>query len=192
MRYTPLLAISCAVVLGLTACDASSTGNSSGGSASSPSLAVQEPSATTTEPGSPAEPVPSPTVTPGPIKLELRHATVKGVEADIVTINGWTAYRFEADGNKPPKVNCGFDCLITWPPALTDGSKVEVDGIDQSLVGTVGRPDRTEYTQVTLGGWPLYKFQDDKVPTDMKGEGVGGNWSVVKADGKPVIKKTTK
>ncbi|MEV6282777.1 hypothetical protein [Kribbella sp. NPDC051770] len=187
MRYAPLLVISCAV-LGLTACNTSSD-TSSGSPESPPPTAIEVPSATTAAPEASTDPVPTPTVTPGPIQLAVRHVTVQGVEADIVTINGWTAYRFEADGNKPSKVNCGFDCLITWPPALTDGSKVEVSGIDPSLVGTVGRPDRTDYTQVTLGGWPLYKFQDDKVPTDLKGEGVGGNWSVIKADGKPVIKK---
>ncbi|MEU4394056.1 hypothetical protein [Kribbella sp. NPDC023855] len=157
----------------------------------SPATSTPPPAQTTAAPEQPAETaaVPTPTVRPGPIKLEVRRTTVKGVTADVVTINGSTAYRFEVDEDKPSKVNCNFDCLITWPPALTDGSKVEIVGIDPKLVGTVGRRDGDGYVQVTLNGWPLYRFKEDKVPTDVKGEGIGGNWSVVKPDGKPVIKK---
>ena len=109
------------------------------------------------------------------------------MKADIVTINGRTAYRFEADESKPSKVNCLYDCLVTWPPALSDGSEVKLSGIDRSLVSTVKRADGL--LQVTLGGWPLYKFLEDKAETDTKGEGVGGNWSVVKPNGKPVFVK---
>jgi predicted lipoprotein with Yx(FWY)xxD motif len=134
-----------------------------------------------------AEPLPSPTVTPEPIQLAVRKATVKGVEADIVTINGRTAYRFEVDEDEPPTVNCLYDCLVTWPPALSDGSKIRATGIDPSLVGTVRRADGG--IQATLAGWPLYRFEEDLGPNDVKGEGVGNNWSVVRPDGKPVIRK---
>jgi predicted lipoprotein with Yx(FWY)xxD motif len=137
--------------------------------------------------GAAPQPLPSPTAKPEPITLELRSTSVKGVTADIVTVNGRTAYRFEADEDQPSKVNCLYDCLVTWPPALTDGSTIKVAGIDADLVGVVTREDGLQ--QVTLNGWPLYKFKEDAVPTDVKGEGLGGNWSVVKADGKPVIKK---
>jgi len=133
-------------------------------------------------------PLPTATVKPGPIQLGLRSAVVKGKPAQIVTLNGWTAYRFEADGHKPSKVNCLGDCLVTWPPALTDGSQVELTGaIDRKQVGTVRRADGL--VQVTLGGWPLYRFAEDETQQDTKGEGAGGNWSAVLADGKPVIKK---
>lgn len=155
------------------------------------------PSATVTETGPPAEqptteqspkPLPRATVTPGPIRLAVTTAEVKGADAQIVTINGWTAYRFEADEDNPSQVNCLNDCLITWPPALTDGSEVQTAGIDRSLVSTVKRADGL--VQVTLRGWPLYRFKEDKVQSDTKGEGIGGNWSAVKPDGKPVIKKS--
>ncbi|WP_369275888.1 hypothetical protein AB5J55_43520 [Streptomyces sp. R11] len=176
MKKFPALVVIGSVVLGLAAC-------SSDGEDSPAPKASQAASAAA------VEPLPSPTVKPEPIKLAVTKATVKGVSADIVTINGWTAYRFEADEHKPTKVNCLYDCLVTWPPALTDGSEVKVSGIDKNLVSTVKRADG--YEQVTLGGWPLYKFKEDKAKTDTKGEGVGGNWSVVKPDGKPVIRKGT-
>ncbi|MFE4922289.1 hypothetical protein [Streptomyces sp. NPDC056661] len=167
-------------VLGLAACSSPSD--------DAPAAATKPPAATAaTKPPAAAEPIPSPTARPEHITLSVTNATVKGVTADIITVNGWTAYRFEADDSKPSKVNCLYDCLVTWPPVLTDGSKVEVSGLDRALVGTVKRADGFE--QVTLNGWPLYKFKEDRVKTDTKGEGVGGNWSAVKPDGKPVIPK---
>ncbi|WP_148062078.1 hypothetical protein [Micromonospora aurantiaca] len=186
MKKLPIALAAASVALTLAACDSSTTSDAAGATtapATSSSQAAPLPSGLAS-----LDPIPSPTVTPEPISLAVRKTTVKGVEATIVTINGFTAYRFEADENKPSKVNCLDDCLVTWPPALTDGSEVKVSGIDPSLVGAVTRADGLR--QVTLLGWPLYKFVDDKAPTDILGEGVGGNWSAVKPDGKPVIVKS--
>jgi predicted lipoprotein with Yx(FWY)xxD motif len=43
--------------------------------------------------------------------------------------------------------------------------------------------------QVTLAGWPLYRFVDDEQPGLVRGENVAGNWSVVGADGNALVKK---
>jgi predicted lipoprotein with Yx(FWY)xxD motif len=147
-----------------------------------------QPGETAASPSNDNSPQPTPTARPEPISLAVTTAQVKGTQAEVVTVNGWTAYRFEADEDQPSKVNCLNDCLVTWPPALTDGSQVQVSGIDPALVSTVKRADGL--TQVTLRGWPLYKFVEDKAKSDTKGEGVGGNWSAVKPDGKPVFKKS--
>ncbi|WP_433017851.1 hypothetical protein [Kribbella sp. CA-294648] len=143
-----------------------------GGSASTTGAEVTAPPSTPEEVGvTPSEPpLPTATVRPGPIRLGLRAAVVKGKTAQIVTLNGWTAYRFEGDDNLPPKVNCLGDCLITWPAALTDGSQVELaDGIDRKHVATVRRADGLVH--VTLGGWPLYRFAEDDTQEDTEGEG---------------------
>ena len=124
---------------------------------------------------------------PTQISLAAGRAEVAGVDADIVTFQGRTVYRFEADENRPSKVNCASDCLDIWPPLLTNGSEVKLTGVDRSLVGTVTRADGL--VQVTLNGWPLYLFHEDQQAGDTKGEGVGGNWSVIRPDGKPVVKK---
>jgi len=169
-----------AVLAGLTGCAESTT------PASAP---VTVPAETATSAPAPAEVSKSPSiqVTVEPITLAVRTATVAGRQAEIVTINGWTAYRFEKDEDKPSKVNCANDCVLTWPPAVIDNSEVQVSGIDRNLVGVTIRADG--YEQVTLNGWPLYRFKHDKVATDTKGEGVAGNWSVVRPDGKPVVPK---
>ncbi|WP_433017899.1 COG4315 family predicted lipoprotein [Kribbella sp. CA-294648] len=113
---------------------------------------------------------------------------IPGGSFDIVTVNGKTAYRFEEDDDNPTKVNCHGDCPITWPPVVVDGAEVtSLPGIDRGLVGTVKRPDG--HLQVTYNGWPLYWFFKDKTPSDANGEGLGKNWSTIKADGKPVFKK---
>lgn len=105
-----------------------------------------------------------------------------------LTYNGLTVYRFEADSNKPPKSTCEGQCLVAWPPLITDGTAVKVSAeIDSAKVGTVTRADGSP--QVTLNGWPLYLFAQDKAPGDIKGEGVNGKWSVVGADGKPLKPK---
>ncbi|MFG1661433.1 hypothetical protein ACGFIY_33630 [Micromonospora chersina] len=135
-----------------------------------------------------AAPEPAPTLpAPGPVTLAVRDATIGGKPAKIVTANGWTVYRFEFDYDNPSRSVCDHDCPGVWPPILTDESKVQVDGIDPALVGSIKRADGT--TQVTLRGWPLYRFWQDLEQADTKGEGVGNNWSAVLPNGKPVVPK---
>jgi len=131
-----------------------------------------------------AAPTAEPLSRPGPVQLALARTAL----GETLTSDGRTLYRFEADSADPPRSICENDCLEVWPPVLSDGSPVSLDGaIDRSLVGTIQRSDGT--TQVTLGGWPLYWFVDDKTPGDVTGEGVGGNWSAVGDDGKPLVRK---
>ncbi|WP_433018168.1 hypothetical protein [Kribbella sp. CA-294648] len=176
-----------AVIAGLTGCGQSSTPAT--GPATPPAGSGTPVASATTSAPAPSAVAESPSiqVTPAPISLAVRTGTVAGRQTDIVTINGWTAYRFEKDEDKPPKVNCANDCVLTWPPAVTDSSKLQITGIDPQLVGTVTRADG--YQQVTLNGWPLYRFKDDKTATDTLGEGAAGNWSAVRPDGKPVVPK---
>ncbi|MEV4760310.1 hypothetical protein AB0J86_35130 [Micromonospora sp. NPDC049559] len=94
---------------------------------------------------------------------------------------GWVLYRFDKDSANPPTSNCAGDCARVWPPALTDGQP-KLQGISEEKVGTVDRADGTK--QLTLGGWPLYRYIGDPKPGAWKGQGVGGTWFVVAPDGK--------
>ena len=47
-------------------------------------------------------------------------------------------------------------------------------------VATVKRPDGGKL-QLTYDGHPLYRYAGDQSKADAKGEGVGGQWYVVKA-----------
>ena len=67
------------------------------------------------------------------------------------------------------------------PPVLTGTGDIQLHGVDQSLVGTVNRPDGSK--QVTLNGWPLYRDAEDTVPGNAKGQDKGGAWFAVTPQG---------
>lgn len=100
----------------------------------------------------------------------------------VVTTDGFTVYRFANDRNDPSTSTCTGDCAKKWPPVQGDGQPA-LQGIPSGLVGTVGRPDGTQ--QLTLNGWPLYRYSGDTRPGDVKGEGVGGTWQAMGVNGTP-------
>jgi predicted lipoprotein with Yx(FWY)xxD motif len=100
----------------------------------------------------------------------------------VVDGEGRTLYRFDKDTASPSSSNCEDACATAWPPVLV-GEKIAVrKGLDSSLVGKVKRSDGN--FQVTLGGWPLYRFAKDTKAGDTKGQGVGGTWFVSAPNGK--------
>ena len=106
--------------------------------------------------------------------MSLSVAEVGGLGEVLTDQDGMTLYRFENDTADPPASTCVDDCAAKWPPVTSTGD-VRVSGVDQSLVGTVTRPDGT--TQVTVKGWPVYRFAKDTAPGQTNGHGVGGTWS---------------
>ncbi|MFI6444144.1 SCO0930 family lipoprotein [Kitasatospora sp. NPDC050543] len=94
---------------------------------------------------------------------------------------GFTLYRFDKDTAKPPQSNCNGDCAKTWPPVMHEGS-IAGAGIDSSLIGEVTRADGSR--QLTVGGWPAYRYAKDAAAGDTNGQGVGGTWFALAPDGK--------
>ncbi|WP_174262509.1 hypothetical protein [Actinoplanes sp. OR16] len=95
--------------------------------------------------------------------------------------DGFVLYRFDKDEDDPAKSNCNGDCAEIWPAALTNDGEPSLDGVDESLVGTVTRADGTK--QLTLKGWPLYRYIGDKKPGQWKGQNVSGTWFVITPEG---------
>jgi predicted lipoprotein with Yx(FWY)xxD motif len=93
----------------------------------------------------------------------------------------WVLYRFDEDTNNPSESACYGKCAEVWPPVLTDGEP-ELEGISAGLVGTVKRDDGS--LQLTLGGWPLYRYIGDPKPGAWKGQMVAGTWFVAAPNGK--------
>lgn len=114
--------------------------------------------------------------------VTLAAAEVGRLGQVVTDQNGLTLYRFDKDKAKPSVSNCTEACAKTWPPALGDPASVQLQGVDESLVGSVTREDGTE--QLTLGGWPLYTFAKDTAAGDAKGQGVGKTWFAVTPKGK--------
>jgi predicted lipoprotein with Yx(FWY)xxD motif len=116
------------------------------------------------------------------LTTELTGKSIPRMGKAVVDQEGWILYRFDKDTAKPPATNCVEKCEQVWPPAYTEDGEPEVTGINDEIVGVVNRPDGTK--QLTLDGWPLYRYIGDKKPGTWKGQGVGGTWFVVAPDGK--------
>ena len=91
----------------------------------------------------------------------------------IVDAQGRTLYRFTAEAQGVPV--CTGACVGTWPPALAGSAT----GLPEH-VATVKRPDGGKL-QLTYDGHPLYRYAGDQSKADANGEGVGGQWFVLKA-----------
>ncbi|MER5968244.1 SCO0930 family lipoprotein [Streptomyces sp. NPDC002055] len=111
---------------------------------------------------------------------QLMVGTSKKLGSVLTDSNGFTLYRFDQDSSEPPKSACVGDCATTWSPVpAADVSSAA--GIDSSLLGEVTRADGTQ--QLTVAGWPMYRYAKDTKPWQVKGEGVGGTWSASAPDG---------
>ncbi|MFI8343669.1 SCO0930 family lipoprotein [Streptomyces sp. NPDC085639] len=98
---------------------------------------------------------------------------------------GLTLYRFDKDTAKPPKSNCDGDCEKTWP-VVAAGDVTAAAGMDPALLGEVVRTDGSK--QLTVAGWPAYRFNKDTKAGDVNGQGVGGVWFAFGPDGKKAAK----
>jgi predicted lipoprotein with Yx(FWY)xxD motif len=167
-------------LVALSACAPAGYQESSPGAAEPVAVAAAEPSvAATPEPSrSPAADAPERDVD---LTEELIGKRVAKMGRVVTDEDGWVLYRFDKDTADPPTSNCSGICAQVWPPVLTDGEPA-LTGIAEDRIGTITRQDGTR--QVTLGGWPLYRYVGDRKPGQWKGQGVSGTWFVVAPDGK--------
>jgi predicted lipoprotein with Yx(FWY)xxD motif len=99
----------------------------------------------------------------------------------LVDASGKTLYMFEKDEGGTP--SCYDDCATNWPAYTVTGTATAGDGVTAALT-TVARTDGA--MQVKAGEYPLYYFAADAAAGDTNGQGVGGIWFVVGADGEPI------
>jgi predicted lipoprotein with Yx(FWY)xxD motif len=111
----------------------------------------------------------------GGAKAPVASADKAKVGRVVVDAQGFTLYRFTAEAQGRPV--CAGACAKTWPPATV----TKDDGLPDH-VATVDRPDGGGL-QLTYDGHPLYRYAGDHSADDANGEGVGGQWYVVKAGG---------
>jgi predicted lipoprotein with Yx(FWY)xxD motif len=106
----------------------------------------------------------------------------------VVDGKGMTVYVFDKDAKGSGQSACSGDCVTKWPAVVAESDSPAVDGVTGE-VGTITRDDGTK--QVTLGGMPLYLSSGDAKAGDVTGQGVGGVWWVVRADGAKVTAAPT-
>ena len=121
------------------------------------------------------------TAPPVPLTTSLKAASIPKMGKVVTDQDGFVLYRFDKDTADPPASNCVDKCAQVWPPALTDGNP-QLTGLSDDKVGSVTRQDGTR--QLTIGGWPVYRYIGDKKPGQWKGQAVGGTWFVVDQNGK--------
>lgn len=90
----------------------------------------------------------------------------------LVAANGSTLYIFKRDTDNTS--NCYDACATTWPPYVVTSAVTGMGG----KVGTAARKDGA--LQLTYNKQPLYFYSKDTKAGDTTGDGVGGNWFVVK------------
>ncbi|MFF9909503.1 SCO0930 family lipoprotein [Streptomyces sp. NPDC013457] len=112
---------------------------------------------------------------------QMAVASTKQLGKVVTDSEGFTLYRFDKDSASPPKATCEGDCVKAWPVVSAEGAKAPA-GVDASLLGEVTRADGSK--QLTLGGWPMYRYAKDTKPGDVNGQGVGGTWFASAPDGK--------
>ncbi|GAA5192410.1 hypothetical protein GCM10023322_51950 [Rugosimonospora acidiphila] len=106
--------------------------------------------------------------------VQLTASSAGNLDPVVVNGAGLTLYRFDKDIPNSTS-NCNDTCATMWPPVTIDpGGKIFIAGIDQAAVGTITRADGTR--QVSIDGWPVYRFANDTKRGDTLGQGFGGTW----------------
>lgn len=113
-------------------------------------------------------------------------AAVGTVDSDLgkiaVDLHGYTLYRYEKDSSDPSNSACEGKCAERWKPLLSeDAMPVALPGITPSDLGVFTREDGS--TQVTLSGWPLYRFSGDEKAGQTTGHQADGEWRAAASDG---------
>ncbi|MEU7602267.1 SCO0930 family lipoprotein [Streptomyces sp. NPDC040724] len=177
-RGTTLAAVAMTVVLAATACG---TSDDKAADSTQPAGAAAQAPAADGGYGAPAADAGSGAKPGG----QLAIANNDQLGAVLTDSAGLTLYRFDKDTAKPPKSNCDGDCEKTWP-VVAAGDATAAAGMDPSLLGEVVRSDGSK--QLTVAGWPAYRYNKDAKAGDFNGQGVGGVWFALGPDGKKAAK----
>lgn len=169
------LALLTAALLVIAACGTGEEGTSettvADTIATTTSVAVEEATTTT---AAAAEETTTPATEP---VAEGVHTAETDLGSILVDAEGFTLYIFTNDTGGTSSCNEG--CIENWP-AVPGDTAIGAD-LDASLFSTTARDDGSE--QLTVNGMPLYRYVPDGAPGDVNGQGVGGVWFVVGADG---------
>jgi predicted lipoprotein with Yx(FWY)xxD motif len=148
-----------------------------------PAEAVAAPPAEPEEP--PAPPAPTAAATTPALPAQRRHPALIARSTDhlgpvVVDAEGYTLYRFDDDTGGD--ATCTDSCVSTWLPVTVDpAARLRVEGVDDSAVGLIRRREGTY--QLTVGGWPLYRFAGDTAPGRTGGHGIGDSWFAISPTG---------
>jgi predicted lipoprotein with Yx(FWY)xxD motif len=101
----------------------------------------------------------------------------------VVDGQGKSLYMFTPDEDQAAPT-CVDKCAANWPALIVTGTPTLGAGLT-AAASTVARTDGGG-TQVKYGEYPLYYFAADTAAGQTNGQGQGGKWYVVGADGEPI------
>ncbi len=82
---------------------------------------------------------------------------------------GFTLYRFDKDTANPPKSNCEGECAAIW---LRGGvGRHHRRGRHRRGAARRGLPCPDGTSQLTVDGWPMYRYAKDTAPGQINGQG---------------------
>ena len=182
VRRTLLLPSVVAIAAIAAACSSGGGAATTAPSAAAPTTAASAPAST--EPSAAASEAASPAA--AGVSLALADSKLGKI---IVDGQGMTLYMFTPDEDAGGKVTCYDQCAASWPALKADdaASVSAGTGLDATKISVVDRTDGGK--QVKYGEYPLYFFANDAAAGDVNGQGLGGKWYVVGAEGEPI--KTT-
>jgi predicted lipoprotein with Yx(FWY)xxD motif len=108
----------------------------------------------------------------GILKVELTSAGKV-----LANPHGMTVYYYTADKPGSGMSACTGGCAQAWPPVV---APVRIPA-GVTLPGKLGQIVLADGVhQVTINGYPIYRYADDKAPGQAKGNNAGGVWHVIK------------
>ncbi len=146
------------LTLALAAC-------SSTGGGATPAASAQAPTAAA-----------SPSAAAGAVTVNLADAALGKILTDG---DGKTLYVFTAD--TAGTSSCSGACANNWPALTSAAAPTLGTGLDAEDFTTIAGTN-----QIAFYGHPLYYFAKDTAPGQTNGQGIGGKWFVVGADGNTI------
>jgi predicted lipoprotein with Yx(FWY)xxD motif len=126
----------------------------------------------------------APAATASPDTVRIADTSLGKILADS---SGRSLYYFTDDTAGSGASACSGQCAVVWPIFFADPVRVSAP-LDPADFSTITRADGSK--QTTYSGWPLYYFQQDVNPGDVKGEDVMKVWYVMKPDENILIART--
>jgi predicted lipoprotein with Yx(FWY)xxD motif len=107
----------------------------------------------------------------------LMKAELTAVGKLLANPHGMTVYYYSEDKPGSGVSTCTSACATAWPPVLAPvrfPSSVKQPG----PLGVIIRPGGIR--QLTINGFPIYRYAGDKMPGQATGNGLEGEWHVIK------------
>jgi predicted lipoprotein with Yx(FWY)xxD motif len=153
--------------------------SSTGGAASTQTVAGVTAAPATQAPATPAPATVAASQAPAAGGATVMAQTIGGNTVLVAGSNGMTVYTFTKDTAGSGQSTCSGGCLTKWPALTVPAGSTPTAGPGVSgTLGTITRTDTNGALQVTYNGLPLYFFQGDKAPGDTNGN--YPNWNLVK------------